>query len=192
MPRWIAGTISWGAKYGREILKQPDRVAFQIFDAKVTHLLRDEYRIAEVSRAEADTLAKLAAQLEIPAEPFARTIAEFNAAVTDTAFDPTRLDGKGTAGIDPPKSNWAQTLDRPPFLGFAVTCGITFTFGGLQIDSDARVIDTDSDPIPSLFAAGELVGGLFYHNYPGGSGLSSGAVFGRIAGRSAALAAGRA
>ncbi len=180
------------AKYGREILKQPDRVAFQIFDAKVTHLLRDEYRIAEVSRAEADTLAKLAAQLEIPAEPFARTIAEFNAAVTDTAFDPTRLDGKGTAGIDPPKSNWAQTLDRPPFLGFAVTCGITFTFGGLQIDSDARVIDTDSDPIPSLFAAGELVGGLFYHNYPGGSGLSSGAVFGRIAGRSAALAAGQA
>ncbi len=180
------------AKYGKEILRQPDRIAFQIFDARVSHLLRDEYRIAEVTRAKAGTIEELAAELEIAAEPFARTVAEFNAAVADVPFDPTVLDGKGTVGIDPPKSNWAQRIDRPPYLGFAVTCGITFTFGGLQIDNDARVMDTDGEPIPSLFAAGELVGGLFYHNYPGGSGLTSGAVFGRIAGRSAAKHAGTA
>ena len=72
-------------------------------------------------------------------------------------------------------------------MGFAVTCGITFTFGGLRIDADtAQVLDTDDQPIPGLYAAGELVGGLFYHNYPGGTGLMAGAVFGRIAGRAAA------
>lgn len=77
----------------------------------------------------------------------------------------------------------------PPGLGFAVTCGITFTFGGLRIDpSTAAVLDTEDRPIPGLYAAGELVGGLFYHNYAGGSGLMAGAVFGRIAGASAASA----
>lgn len=177
------------ARYGKEILRQPDRVAFQLFDSRVRHLLRDEYRIAQVTKAEADSLEELAHTLEIAAEPLARTVAEFNAATSAAPFDPTRLDGKGTSGIDPPKSNWAQPLDKPPYLGFAVTCGITFTFGGLQIDTDARVIDTDGEPIPRLFAAGELVGGLFYHNYPGGCGLTAGAVFGRVAGRSASACA---
>jgi tricarballylate dehydrogenase len=84
-----------------------------------------------------------------------------------------------------PKSNWANPLDTPPFEAYAVTCGVTFTFGGLKIDAGARVIDSDGAPIPGLYAAGELVGGLFYNNYPGGSGLIAGAVFGRIAGESA-------
>jgi tricarballylate dehydrogenase len=88
-----------------------------------------------------------------------------------------------------PKSNWAQPLDTPPYVGYAVTTGITFTFGGLKIDDAARVIDCEQRVIPGLYAAGELVGGLFYHNYPGGAGLMAGAVFGRIAGRSAATAA---
>ena len=101
-------------------------------------------------------------------------------------YNPAIKDGKTTRGITPVKSNWAQTLDSPPYVGYAVTTGITFTFGGLRITESAQVVDSEQRPIPGLYAAGELVGGLFYHNYPGGSGLMAGAVFGRIAGRSAA------
>ena len=88
-----------------------------------------------------------------------------------------------------PKSNWANPIDTPPFEGYAVTCGITFTFGGLRIKTDGQVLDTNHEPIPGLYAAGEMVGGLFYFNYPGATGLTSGAIFGRLAGKSAALAA---
>ncbi|HEU5330271.1 MAG TPA: FAD-binding protein, partial [Thermomicrobiales bacterium] len=94
--------------------------------------------------------------------------------------------GKRTAGLAPPKSNWALPLDTPPYLAFAVTCGITFTFGGLHVDADARVLDRVGRPLSGLYVAGELVGGLFSGNYPGGSGLTSGAVFGRRAGAAAA------
>ncbi|MDX1431922.1 MAG: FAD-dependent tricarballylate dehydrogenase TcuA [Gammaproteobacteria bacterium] len=176
------------AKYGQVILNQPGQFAWQVFDAKVTHLLRDEYRIREVTKAKADTLEELAEKLEdVDAKAFLATVAEYNAAVaTDIAFDPTVKDGRCTRGLAVPKSNWANTIDTPPFEAYAVTCGITFTFGGLRIDTDARVLDTEGMPIPGLFAAGELVGGLFYFNYPGGTGLMSGAVFGRIAGASAA------
>ena len=104
-------------------------------------------------------------------------------------FDPTIKDGRGTKGLAIPKSNWANPIDTPPFVAFAVTTGITFTFGGLRITRDGNVIDTEGAVIPGLYAAGELVGGLFYFNYPGGTGLMSGAVFGRIAGTSAAEAA---
>jgi len=174
------------AKYGKEILKQPGMVAFQIFDAKVVHLLRDEYRIREVTKVSAESLDELARGLEIWPEGFLRTVGEFNAAVMDRPYDPTIKDGKGTTGIAPPKSNWALPIDQPPFVGFAVTCGITFTFGGLHIDSQCRVLDSDGRHISGLYAAGELVGGLFYHNYPGGTGLTAGAVFGRRAGDHAA------
>ncbi|MFQ5860622.1 MAG: FAD-dependent tricarballylate dehydrogenase TcuA, partial [Dehalococcoidia bacterium] len=167
------------AKYGREILKQPQRVAFQIFDAKVQHLLRDEYRIPQVTMATDDTIGGLADKLEIDREELVRTVEAFNRAVQDGEFNPAVLDGKGTKGIEPPKSNWAQRLDTPPFVGYAVTCGITFTFGGLRITANAQVLDTESNLIPGLYAAGELVGGLFYYNYAGGSGLMAGAVFGR-------------
>lgn len=174
------------AKYGKEILKQPGRVAFQLFDQQVVDRLRDEYRIHEVTSATSDSIDDLAGQLGIDAEGLTRTINAYNAAVVEGEYDPSRLDGKGTDGISPPKSNWALKLDQPPFVGFAVACGITFTFGGLKIDAHARVVDTQNRPIPGLFAAGELVGGLFYENYPGGSGLTAGSVFGRLAGQSAA------
>ena len=111
----------------------------------------------------------------------------YNDAVqTDVPFDPNVKDGRGTVGLAVPKSNWANTLDEPPFEGYAVTCGITFTFGGLRVNTDAQVLDFDLRSIPGLYAAGELVGGIFYNNYPGGTGLMSGAVFGKIAGASAA------
>ena len=101
-------------------------------------------------------------------------------------FDPAVKDGRGTLSLALPKSNWANPIDTPPFVAFGVTCGITFTFGGLHVDANARVLSQAGTPIPGLFGAGELVGGLFYFNYPGGTGLTSGAVFGRIAGRGAA------
>jgi len=174
------------AKYGREILKQPHRAAFQIFDAKVEHLLRDEYRIAQATKASARTIGDLADRLGIERAGLERTVAAYNTAVQPGEFDPARLDGKRTDGVEPSKSNWALPLDTPPFAGYAVTCGITFTFGGLRIDREARVLDRDGRPIPGLYAAGELVGGLFWGNYAGGSGLMAGSVFGRIAGRNAA------
>ena len=173
-------------KYGREILYQPERVAFQIFDDKVKHLLRDEYRIPQVTMATASTLEDLAEGLGIDRQGLVSTVTQFNAAVQDREFNPAVLDGKGTTGVHPPKSNWALPIDTPPFLGYAVTCGITFTFGGLRINARGEVQDTEEKTIPGLWAAGELVGGIFYHNYPGGSGLMAGAVFGRISGRGAA------
>jgi len=178
-------------KYGRAVIGQPRRTAFQVFDQKVLDLLREEYRIREVTRAEANTFEELAGKLEIDVAGFVKTVTEFNAAVMkDVPFNPAVKDGRGTRGLAVPKSNWAQALDTPPYVGYAVTTGITFTFGGLRIDDRGRVIDCEQRPIPGLFAAGELVGGLFYHNYPGGAGLMAGSVFGRIAGRSAAAARG--
>lgn len=174
------------AKYGRHILDQPDALAFQLFDANtIEYVSRIDYDTAHTSRFEARTIAELAEQIGADAVVLEETVRAFNQAVQPGAFDPTIKDGKRTLGIDPPKSNWAQPLVEPPFIAFAVTCGITFTFGGLSIDTTARVLDTASLPIPGLFACGEIVGGLFYHNYPGGSGLTSGTVFGRRAGTGA-------
>jgi tricarballylate dehydrogenase len=175
------------AKYGREILRQNGSRAVQVFDAKVTDLLRpEEYAVPGVSKVQADTLEGLAKELGIDETRFTRTVAEFNDSVSDGPFNPTVKDGKHVTGIRPAKSNWAQPIDTPPYQAFPVTCGITFTFGGLRIDHGGAVQDTAGEIIPGLFAAGELVGGLFYFNYPGGSGLTSGSVFGRRAGRSAA------
>lgn len=175
------------AKYGRVILNQPGQFAWQVFDKKVTHLQRDEYRIKRVTKVRADTLEELVQKLEdVNPEKALATIKAYNAAVKkDVPFNPNIKDGRGTTGLPIPKSNWANTIDEPPFEAFAVTCGVTFTFGGLKIDGDARVLDTDGKVIPGLFAAGELVGGLFYFNYPGGTGLMAGAVFGKIAGTTA-------
>ncbi len=179
------------AKYGREVLNQPGQFAWQIFDAKVTHLLRDEYRIRQVTRVSADSLEELAGKLEdVNPAAVLKTLEEYNAAVqTDVPFNPNVKDGRGTRGLALPKSNWANRLDTPPYEAYAVTCGITFTFGGLRVDHNAQVVDNDLRPIPGLYAAGELVGGIFYFNYPGGTGLISGAVFGRLAGGAAAAAA---
>ena len=176
------------AKYGRVILGQPGQFAWQLFDAKVKAQLRDEYKIRQVTKHSANTLEELCAKLEdTDGKAALEELKAYNAAVrTDIPFNPNVKDGRGTRGLAIPKSNWANTLDTPPFEAYAVTCGITFTFGGLRINTDAQVLDTDGAPIPGLYAAGELVGGIFWFNYPGGTGLTNGAVFGRIAGTSAA------
>jgi tricarballylate dehydrogenase len=175
------------AKYGRVILMQPGQFAWQVFDAKIIPMLRDEYRIKRVTKVRADTLEDLCGKLDdVNAARALETIKAYNAAVmTEVPFDPNVKDGRGTRGLAVPKSNWANTIDTPPFEAYAVTCGLTFTFGGLKIDTNARVLDTEGAVIPGLYAAGELVGGLFYFNYPGGTGLMNGAVFGKIAGTSA-------
>jgi tricarballylate dehydrogenase len=181
------------AKYGRVILNQPGQFAWQLFDQKVKHLLRDEYKIKQVTKASANTLQELVLKLDdVDPKAALAEIEAYNAAVrTDVPFNPNVKDGRGTRGLAINKSNWANLLDTPPYEAYAVTCGITFTFGGLRIDTSARVISTDGEPIAGLYAAGELVGGIFYFNYPGGTGLTNGSVFGKIAGASAASGAKR-
>lgn len=180
------------AKYGQVILRQPGHFAWQVFDQKTVHLQRDEYRIREVTKVTGTTLEELVARMDgVDPEGFLRTVAEYNQAVSrDVPFDPNVKDGRRTEGLAVPKSNWANTIDEGPFEAYAVTCGITFTFGGLRITPQAEVVDVDEKVIPGLYACGELVGGIFYHNYPGGSGLTNGSVFGRIAGVGASATAG--
>ncbi len=178
------------AKYGAEILRQRDGVAYQLFDQQTLPFLsRVDYDTAKDSRIEALTVAELEWRIGLPAGSLVASIDDYNAGVQPGPFDPTIKDGKGTTGVEPPKSNWALRYTQPPFVAFKVTCGITFTFGGVRIDDEARVLDSAGVPLPGLYAAGELVGGLFYHNYPGGSGLAAGTVFGRRAGRNAAFLA---
>lgn len=173
------------AKYGGLILKQPKGKVFQIFDSKVMDLLEPRYKTSEPYKA--DTLEALVRQLDVDAVQAMRTLQEYNAAAGHGGpFNPAVLDRLHTKGLDVPKTNWAQKLDTPPFYSWGVTGGITFTFGGLKINRDAQVISTGWKPIEGLYAAGEMVGGLFHYNYALGTGLMSGAVFGRIAGRSAA------
>src|SRR5262249_18014434 len=154
------------------------------------HRKRSEYTSRQITKVTPDTLEECANKPEgVNAEQFLRTIADYNAAVKkDVPFNPNIKDGRRTVGLAIDKSNWANTIDAPPFEGYAVTCGISFTFGGVRINTDGEVLNTDYQPIRGLYAAGQLVGGLCYFNYPGGSGLTSGAVFGKIAGTSAGRA----
>jgi tricarballylate dehydrogenase len=180
------------AKMGRAILAQPGGIAFQIFDAKVRRwgLLGPTYDKATGERA--NTLEGLAEKLGINPKGLVKTVNEFNRAVQPGNFDPNpfRPDGKRTEGIYPPKSNYAVPIDEPPFEGYAVCCGITFTFGGLKVDpKTCQVQHVSGRPVPGLYTAGEMLGGLWHWNYPSGSGMMAGATFGRIAGTHAARAA---
>jgi tricarballylate dehydrogenase len=172
------------AKLGGIILNQPRGIAYQIFDDKVTGLLEGRYTTGRP--ATADSLAALVEQLPVDRARCLETLSAYNAAVAPGAFDPTIRDGLATKGLALPKSNWAQRLDTPPYTAWPVTGGITFTFGGVRVDASAQVQSTSWTSIPGLYACGEMVGGLFHGNYPGGTGLMSGAVFGRLAGAHAA------
>lgn len=176
------------AQFGKAILNQPNGFAWQIFDSKVDHLLYEEYRFWDASYVEAETLETLVEKMQgIDYTETLKTLHEYNSAVDEkTAFDPTVLDGKSTSGLKINKTNWANKLDKPPYKAYPVRCGITFTYGGLKVNEQAAVLREDNTIIEGLFACGELVGGVFYNGYPGGSGLTSGAVFGKIAGESAA------
>lgn len=171
------------AKYGPRLLEQPQRMAWQIFDAKVEPFLMEGYVTGP--RITANSIEELAEKLEMPA--LTETVEEFNKGVQeDVPVNYAVRDGRGTTGITPPKSNWAQKIDTPPFVAYAVGCGITYTFGGLKINTQAQVLDREGEVIRGLYATGEIVGGVWYFNYTGGGGLMLGAVFGRIAGANAA------
>jgi tricarballylate dehydrogenase len=179
------------AKMGRAILSQPGGIAFQIMDKKTRDLDLYPQMYRKATGAKADTLEGLAEQLDIQVDNFVKTVRAFNAAVPANlppfSTNPVVLDGRATAGLTLPKSNYTLTIDEPPFEGFAVRCGMTFTFGGLKIDPPtAQVQHVAGRPIPGLYAAGEMVGGLWVGNYASGSGMMAGATFGRIAGRHAA------
>lgn len=176
------------AQFGAAIMGQPGHFAWQIFDAKVFDLLYGEYHFHDAHFVEASTLEQLIPMLDGVDQAAARkTLADYNGAVRSSeTFDPTVLDGQSAKGLSLPKSNWAQKLDTGPFRAYPVTGGITFTYGGLKVDEAGRVLNSEGVCIPNLHACGELVGGVFFNGYPGGSGLTSGAVFGRRAGTGAA------
>ena len=176
------------ARYGHIVLEQPGQFAWQVFDAKALPLLRDEYRTKQVTKVRADSIEELVDKMEdVNRVQFLATVREFNAAIkTDVPFNPSIKDGRCALGLAIPKLNWANAIDTPPFEAYAITCGVTFTYGGLRINTEGQVMNTGHEPIAGLYSAGEMVGGIFYFNAPGGTGLTSGAVFGRIAGRSAA------
>ncbi|SOC37574.1 FAD-dependent tricarballylate dehydrogenase TcuA [Salinicoccus kekensis] len=170
------------AKYGKETLKQTDQKAFQIYDSQVRHLLRKEYDLEEATMIKADTVEELAEKMGVAKENFLQTIKGYNEAVQDGDYNPGVKDGKSTKGLDVDKTNWALKFEEGPFYAYPVTCGITFTFGAVKVNERAEALDENGEKIDGLYAAGEMVGDLFHHNYPGGSGLMSGSVFGRTAG----------
>lgn len=196
------------AKFGRAILEQPDHLAFQIFDAKATQWLRrEEYRPERVEHITADTVEELAEKCALHGllnkDAFVHTIQEYNDACLEhrrenpsVKWDPSVKDGLSTQSslkkLEIPKSNWALPLDEGTgsFLAIKVSSGITFTFGGLKVDPEtAQIISASTgSPVQGMYCVGEMMGGLFYKNYPGGSGLTAGTVFGRRAGNAAAEA----
>ncbi|MBW4093926.1 MAG: FAD-dependent tricarballylate dehydrogenase TcuA [Acidobacteria bacterium] len=171
------------AKYGKPILQQSGSVAYQIFDGTLRPMLRaEEYDMPGVSVQTADTIEELAERIGVPPEKLAKTVNDYNNSIdTSIPFDPNIKDNR-KANTTPVKSNWATPLETGPYYAYAVTCGITFTFGGLKSDTHGRVLNTSSEHIHGLYACGEMLGGLFSGNYPGGSGLAAGVVFGRRAG----------
>jgi tricarballylate dehydrogenase len=170
---------------GPAILRQPGGIAYQIFDQQTVERLESRYG-SGTPPATAESIGGLGGTLGLNPEALGRTVDAYNDAVQDGTFNPAVKDGKRTQGIEPAKTNWALRLDKPPFVAYGVRCGITFTYGGVMVNDAGEVLHRDGAPIPGLYAAGEITGGIFYHNYPSGSGLMLGAVFGRIAGAKAA------
>ena len=170
---------------GPAILRQPGGMAYQIFDQQTVERLEARYGSGSPPVI-AETIEALAEKLDLSPEALVRTVKTYNDAVQEGAFNPAIKDGKRTQGIEPAKTNWALRLDTPPFVAYGVRCGITFTYGGVMANEAGEVLHRDGAPIPGLYAAGEITGGIFYHNYPSGAGLMLGAVFGRIAGSRAA------
>lgn len=173
-------------KYGKAILAQPGGIAYCLFDAKLAEQELVYCLHREFLPIDAGSIARLAQKLDIPAQRLSTTVDAYNTAVQPGEFDPERKDRKHTQGLMPPKTNWALPLDTPPYFAFPVTGGLTFTLGGLKVDDRTRVVDSEARAIPGLYAAGEIVGGLFYDNYPGGASLLRATVLGRLAGREAA------
>ena len=183
------GEDAWPKRYavwGQLIARQPEQIAFSIFDSQSRGL----FIPAAYPPVQSGSLDGLLGQLDLDVEEASRTIAAFNAAVDETLpFDRARCDGRATIGTDPPRSNWARAIDQPPFYAYPVRPGVTFTYSGVAIDETARILRADGRTYPNLFAAGEIMAGnILTRGYLAGVGLTIGGVFGRIAGREAAHA----
>jgi tricarballylate dehydrogenase len=171
----------------RRILEEPEGIAWAVLDAGIADVPNWKKSVrSDQPPVSAATLAELGQKIGVPAEALARTVAGFNAACREGRFDPLATDGLKTApGYAPPKSNWARPIANAPFLAYPLICGNCFTFGGIRINTRSEVVNADGEPIPGLYAAGEMTG-LYYGTYTGATSVLRGAVFGRIAGQQAA------
>ncbi|HEY3751487.1 MAG TPA: FAD-dependent tricarballylate dehydrogenase TcuA [Pseudonocardiaceae bacterium] len=181
------------AKMGRAILAQPGGVAYQIFDAKARRMgLLEDYDRNNATGVRADSLDEVAKLVGLDPETVVATVKQYNQAIGPGELkpDPFSLDHKSTVGLTPEKTNYSISIEDGPFEIYGIRCGITFTFGGLLVDPNtSQVQHTAGRAVPGLYTAGEMLGGLWHWNYPSGSGMMAGAVFGKIAGESAAKAA---
>jgi tricarballylate dehydrogenase len=179
------GEDFWPKRYaiwGRLVAQQPDQIAYCIIDAKAIDL----FMPSVFAPLEAPSIEALAEKLELDPAGLARTVNRFNAAVRPGKFDPSELDGCTTEGLEPAKSHWARPLDQPPYYGYPLRPGITFTYLGVKVDQRARVMFEQESPSPNIFAAGEIMAGnILGRGYMAGFGMTIGTVFGRIAGKEA-------
>ena len=170
----------------RRILKEPEGIAWAIFDARIDDVPNWKRSVrSDQPPVSASTLSDLAGKLGLDAARLQSTVDAYNAACRVGRFDPLAVDGLSTApGYLPAKSNWARPIDQAPYFAYPIICGNCFTFGGIKVNARSQVVNADGDPIPGLYAAGEMTG-LYYGTYTGATSVLRGAVYGRIAGRSA-------
>jgi tricarballylate dehydrogenase len=180
------GEDFWPKRYaiwGRLVAQQPDQIAYSIIDSKAM----GKFMPSVFPPLEANSIRELAAQLELDASTLEETVARFNACVRPGSFDSSILDDCATDDLEPPKSHWALPLDTPPFYGYPLRPGITFTYLGVTVNERAQVIMEPDQPAPNIFAAGEIMAGnILGKGYMAGFGMTIGTVFGRIAGKEAA------
>lgn len=180
------GEDFWPKRYaiwGRLVAQQPDQIGYSIIDSKSL----GEFMPSVFPPVKANSIGELAAQLELDPSTLEQTVATFNNSVQPGTFDPSVLDNCATEGLEPPKSHWARRLDTPPFYGYPLRPGITFTYLGVTVNERAQVIMQNDQPAPNIFAAGEIMAGnILGQGYMAGFGMTIGTVFGRIAGREAA------
>lgn len=180
------GEDVWPKRYaiwGRLVAAQPDQVGYAIIDSKAIDL----FMPSVFPPVKADTIEELASKMDLPADNLKATVDAFNASCGDaSAFHPTELDGVRTTGLLPPKTNWARPINTPPFYGYSLKTGVTFTYLGLKVDANAQC-SIGNRPISNLWAAGEtMAGSILGKGYLAGFGMTIGTVFGRIAGKEAA------
>ncbi len=182
------GEDLWPKRYaiwGRLIARQPDQIAYSIVDSKTVHLVMP----SAFPAVEARTIPELAGLLKLPADSLDATVDQFNRSVVAGSFDHTRLDNCHTRGLSPEKTHWALKLDTPPFYGYPLRPGITFTYLGVKVNRCGQVMMKDGQPSPNVFAAGEIMAGnILGKGYLAGIGMTIGTVFGRIAGQGAVRA----
>ena len=180
------GEEFWPKRYaiwGRLIARQPDQIAYAIIDSKSIDL----FMPSVFPPIEADTIGALAEKLTLDPSVLEETVAVYNRSVQPGTFDLSIMDDCVTEGLDIPKSHWARPIDTPPFYGYPLRPGITFTYLGVSVNHRAQVIMQDGQYVPNIFAAGEMMAGnILGRGYLAGFGMTIGTVWGRIAGKEAA------